>query len=263
MYQRATNVFLTCQRNGVVMPSPISPLHSGQTFCFQCTPEVACFNACCRDLHQVLTPYDVLRLKQYLQLASGTFLKTFTERGTGPDTGLPVVALRFKDRADLTCPFVTASGCRVYPARPASCRTYPLARGVSRDRKTGALAEHWAVIREPHCLGFNADTTQTVDRWVADQQIALHNRMNDLMLALIADKNRYRPGPLGPGESQAVYTALYDLDRFRQQLCATGAAADPGVAPPVGDAPEDDLALLRIAMDWVRRRIFAAPSGGR
>jgi Fe-S-cluster containining protein len=104
-----------------------------------------------------------------------------------------VVSLRFGDSDDLTCPFVTDAGCRVYPARPASCRTYPLARGVSRSRKTGRLTEHWALIREPHCLGFQNGHPQTVDEWIDDQQIAAHNRMNDMMLELISLKNRFRP----------------------------------------------------------------------
>jgi Fe-S-cluster containining protein len=230
-----------------------------QTFCFACSPQVACFNACCRDLNQVLTPYDVLCLKQHLNLPSADFLKRFTESHTGPGTGLPVVGLRFRDDDELACPFVTASGCRVYPARPASCRTYPLARGVSRNRQSGKVAEHWALIREPHCLGFTNGLEQTVDQWVHDQQLGTYHQANDRMLTLIGHKNRFRPGPLTPVESERVFTALYDIDTFRGQLstncCPTIGSVD---RRRFTQACQDDLALLYFAMEWVEKTIFAA-----
>ena len=211
-----------------------------------------CFNACCRDLNQVLTPYDVLCLKQHLEMTSSDFLSTYTRKSTGPGTGLPVVSLRFDDAQDLVCPFVTPSGCRVYPARPASCRTYPLARGVSRDRSTGRLTEHWAVIREPHCRGFENGRQQTADQWVANQQIAAHNRMNDRLLELISVKNRLRPGVLPPSEADRVYTALYDLDAFREEI------ADP--SEPGSLANANDPELLCFAMDWVQTHLFEKKS---
>jgi len=239
------------------MHHPVSRMENHQTFCFTCSPEVPCFNACCRDLNQVLTPYDVLCLKQYLAMTSTEFLSTYTQKSTGPGTGLPVVSLRFGDAQDLTCPFVTPSGCRVYPARPASCRTYPLARGVSRDRSTGRLTEHWAIIREPHCKGFEKGRQQTVDQWVADQQIAVHNRMNDRLLELISVKNRLRPGILPPSEADQVYTALYDLDAFCEVIekpSPDGHPFGPG-EPDSLDNPE----LLCLAMDWVQSHLFEKP----
>lgn len=239
------------------MQDLVSPLNKNQIFHFTCSPRVSCFNDCCRDLNQVLTPYDVLCLKQFLKLSSSDFLMRYTEAGVGPGTGLPVVSLRFGDARDLTCPFVTDAGCRVYPARPASCRTYPLARGVARHRQTGLLTEHWALIRECHCRGFDDGEPQTVDKWVADQQIAVHQRINDRLLDLIGLKNRFRPGPLKPLDMRRVYTALYDLDTFRDELFT-------GHAPPVTDAGmldrarTDDLDLLLVAMDWLGQNIFTA-----
>jgi Fe-S-cluster containining protein len=239
------------------MQNPVSPLEKHQIFSFTCSPDSACFNACCRDLNQVLTPYDVLCLKLFLKMSSTDFLNTYTAQSTGPASGLPVVCLRFSDADDLACPFVTDAGCRVYPARPASCRTYPLARGVSRNRQTGHLTEHWALIREPHCLGFKNGQPQTVDEWVADQQIAAHNRMNDMMLELISLKNRFRPGPLLPAEKKRVYTALYDLDAFcdtrykEEGTVATGADTQPADRAMAGD-----LDRLLVAMRWVKERLL-------
>jgi Fe-S-cluster containining protein len=192
---------------------------------------------------------------------SSAFLKTYTQQSTGPGSGLPVVYLRFDDADDLSCPFVTPAGCRVYPARPASCRTYPLARGVSRNRKTGVLTEHWALIREPHCLGFDAGRPKTIDAWIADQRIDDYNRMNDTFLELISRKNRNRPGALPPRESGLVFMALYDLDRFRGDLLTNNFPAITGMDPGRLDiARNDDRELLKVAMHWLGTHLFSSPS---
>ena len=244
------------------MNHPVLPLKRDQTFCFTCSPQVPCFNACCRDLHQVLTPYDVLRLKQFLNRSSTDFLRTYTEENLGPQTGLPVVSLRFSASASLACPFVSDAGCRVYPARPGSCRSYPLARGVSRNRETGLMREHWALIHEPHCLGFTNGRPQRVDQWVADQQIAAHYHMSDRLLELISLKNQVRPGPLTASEKNRVYTALYDLDAFREELFVAGGAPAVAVdALTLERARSEDRDLLLVAMQWVRQLLMAPSSG--
>jgi uncharacterized protein len=232
------------------MQDPISPLEKHQSFRFTCSPQAACFNACCRDLNQALSPYDVWSLKRFLNLSSTDFLNRYTVESIGPGSGLPVVSLRFDPAGDQACPFVSEGGCRVYPARPASCRTYPLARGVSRNRRTGKMTEQWALIQEPHCLGFQNGKSRTVDQWVQDQQLAAHQRMNDRMLALISLKNQFRPGPLGPAEARRVYTALYDLDAFHAKQ-ASAPAARP-TEPPGADGTEP---LLQ-AMNWVCKNVF-------
>ena len=114
------------------------PLAPDAAFRFACNPEVPCFNACCRDLHQTLTPYDILRLKRRLGMTSDRFLAAYTTRHIGPESGLPIVCLKPRAADHLACPFVSPEGCTVYPDRPASCRLYPLARAVSRSRHTGA-----------------------------------------------------------------------------------------------------------------------------
>jgi Fe-S-cluster containining protein len=239
------------------MHQPVTRLAKNQVFCFDCSPQVDCFNACCRDLNQALTPYDVLMLKQFLKMDSTAFLEAYTRQSTGPGSGLPVVSLRFDPADDFTCPFVSPAGCRVYPARPASCRTYPLARGVSRNRETGAITEHWALIRESHCRGFDRGTPQTIDAWIADQQIAPYNRMNDRFLELIARKNRCRPGPLAPQEARQAYMALYDIDRFRRRLLA---GRLPAISQSHAGQPDparaDDLKLLDLAMQWIGGHLF-------
>ena len=53
-------------------------LKPDETFCFDCNPDVPCFNRCCAELTLPLTPYDVLRLRRNLGIGSEEFLGTFT-----------------------------------------------------------------------------------------------------------------------------------------------------------------------------------------
>lgn len=100
------------------MDSALISISPDTPFRFACNPGVACFNACCRDLNQLLAPYDVLHLKRCLGLPSQLFLQPYTQRHTGPGSGLPVVTLKPTDPERLTCPFVAPEGCRVYVDRP-------------------------------------------------------------------------------------------------------------------------------------------------
>jgi Fe-S-cluster containining protein len=238
------------------MDGEITPIPKDARFRFACTPQVPCFNACCRNLHQVLAPHDILRLKAGLKLSSGEFLASYAIQHTGPQTGLPVVELK-PSPDDLACPFVTPEGCRVYPHRPSSCRLYPLARGVSRNRMTGRVSEHFALIREPHCLGFQQQERQTVRNWLQGQDVIADNFFSDLFLELIHLKNRLRPGPLKLAAMRLFQLALYDLDGFREHLLHKGLADDMRLGPEtLGKLANDDTALLRFGHEFVKRNIF-------
>ena len=73
------------------MDNNMTPLELSDTFKFSCSEKVPCFNECCQDLNQFLTPYDILRLKNRLGLTSGLFLERFTSQHTGPESGLPII----------------------------------------------------------------------------------------------------------------------------------------------------------------------------
>ena len=239
------------------MDAKIIPLTGDMAFSFGCSPAVPCFNACCRDLNQVLSPYDILRLKNMLGLSSGQFLKTHTVRHIGPETGLPVVSLKFDNRTKRQCPFVTPEGCRVYTDRPASCRLYPLARGTSRNRLSGRTREHFALIQEPHCRGFCQKTARTAHGWMRDQGLEPYNRFNDLFLEMISLKNRLIPGPLAPEPESLFYTALYDIDSFQDLISQKSVAERWGIDPAdLSPLESDDSQLLRFAHTCVRKFVF-------
>jgi hypothetical protein len=241
------------------MEEPIIPLSQTDTFIFGCHGEMACFNSCCRDLNQYLSPFDILRAKRHLGLSSAEFLSRFTRSHTGQESGLPVITLKTEPSSGFQCPFVRPEGCLIYESRPASCRLYPLARALCRSRDTGAMVEQYFLIREPHCRGFEAGRSWTVREWVEDQQVAICNEINDRMMDIISLKNRLMPGPLDLKSAQMFHLACYDTDGFREQLLETGAL---GPAAPSGDLLNrlraDDVALLNFAMDWVKETLFAS-----
>lgn len=239
------------------MENNIVPVLPDDRFRFDCSNEVPCFNACCRDLNQFLTPYDILRLKNHLGLTSGTFLEKYTLQHIGPETGLPVVTLKPISDADLQCPFVTPDGCRVYANRPSSCRIYPVARAISRSRETGRITEHFAIIKEPHCLGFQRDKSQTVSEWMRSQEVTAYNELNDMFIEIISLKNRLMPGPLALRAQHLFHTALYDIDAFRTQISQNDLVKDMNLAEAYLETlRKNDIELLKFGHRYVKENLF-------
>ncbi len=92
---------------------------------------------------------------------------------------------------------------------------------------------------------------QTVREWVSNQQIWEYNAENDRLLDVISLKARLSSKALPPSLDDQVYTALYDLDRFRERLRdgrLTGMHAEL-----IEKAQEDEVALLRLALEWVKQ----------
>ena len=235
----------------------MTPLSANDTFLFSCSKKVPCFNECCRDLNQFLTPYDILRLKHRLDLSSHLFLESYTTQQTGPKTGLPIITLKPNDPHKLTCPFVTSSGCSVYEDRPSSCRTYPLVRMASRSRETGKITEQYILLKESHCVGFEQGRTWTIRKWIQDQDVTLYNEMNDMLLEIIGLKNRLIPGPLDIKSRFAFHMALYDMDTFRSNIFEQNILDHWNLDEKTLDSVKnDDVELLKLGHRWIKKILF-------
>ncbi len=239
------------------MEAQLTALEPDTPFSFSCRPEVSCFTECCRNLNQFLTPYDLIRLKTRMGVTSREFLDKYTIVFIGPETGLPVAVLE-PVGSDSRCPFVSSEGCAVYSDRPASCRTYPLVRLLSRNKDTGALSERYFIHRESHCRGFDTQTQQTLDTWVKDQELAVYNEMNDPLMDIIALKNRYYKGPLNTSIKDLFKLCCYDIDTFRERLFQkSGDKFIESVAPELAEQAEhDDIALLKIGFERVKTALL-------
>ncbi len=239
------------------MVNEITPVGPDEKFTFSCSPEVPCFNECCRDLNQFLTPYDILRLKNNLGLKSWEFLEKYTIRHLGPETGLPVIVLRQDPASGMKCPFVTPDGCSVYEDRPSSCRIYPLARLSARSKETGKITEHYALIREPHCLGFKQGKIWTPLEWIKNQGLEIYNKMNDMMMDIIAGKNRLHPGPLDMKEQHIFHIGCYDIDRFKTEIFEKKLSSGIKFSKYFTEKAETEL--LKFALNWTNMALFPEP----
>jgi uncharacterized protein len=224
---------------------------------FNCSSENSCFNECCRDLNQALTPYDILRLKNSLDLSSQKFLKNYTSLHYGPESGLPVIEFKPNPGTGHECPFVTPEGCSVYEDRPASCRMYPLARAVARSRETGEIGEYFALIEEPHCKGFGRQSKQKAKEWLKGQNVEKHNQENDKLMELISLKNQVLPGKLEGALSDKFYLALYNLDEFRKEVVNNDLLKEFKIHEDIKrKIKTDDEALLNLGLEWVKYMLF-------
>lgn len=239
------------------MTDEMKPVHEADPMPFHCCSDNVCFNECCRDLNQALTPYDILRMKRNLGVTSQEFIRTYTSLHVGPESGLPVLNFKPNPATGHACPFVTDQGCAVYPDRPASCRLYPLARAIARNRATGEIQEYFALIEEDHCKGFGKETGKTVRQWVDTQEVSTHNEFNDKLMELISLKNRIRPGRLEGAEADLFYLALYDLDEFRTRIFEQDLLAEFDLPQSLLEKMRtSDEALLDFGVQWVRNQLF-------
>jgi Fe-S-cluster containining protein len=239
------------------MTEEMIPVHERDAMPFKCCSENPCFNECCRDLNQALTPYDILRLKRNLRISSQVFLKEYTSLHYGPESGLPIVTFKPNPGTGHECPFVTAKGCSVYEDRPGSCRLYPLARAIARDRDTGEIDEYFALIEEPHCQGFGQKTGLKVREWMDGQAVDLHNLHNDKLMELISLKNKILPGKLEGAQSDQFYLALYDQDDFRTRIFEQDLLKEFDLSEAfLQTLKTDDEALMDFGIAWVKNMLF-------
>lgn len=224
----------------------------GRTFKFACHPGVPCFNECCADLRLILTPYDILRLKNRLGMTSDRFLETHAKTVTEPGSRFPHVLLKMTGGPKRPCPFVTPQGCSVYEDRPGACRIYPLGRGSAKGGR-----EMFFLVKEDHCLGFNEEKTWSVDEWLADQGLAEYNEVNDLWMEIITSK-----ASLGPEEHivkkvQMFSMVSYNLDRFRDFVFKTRFLDLFDFKPEEAELIQtDDPALLVMGLKWLRFALY-------
>ena len=243
------------------MTEDMMPVSPEDMMDFNCDFNNECFNDCCRDLNQALTPYDVLRLKNNLGISSPDFLRIYTSLHYGPQSGLPVIEFKPNPDTGYECPFVSSKGCTVYDDRPGSCRMYPLARAIARSRETGEITQYFALIEEPHCKGFGKMTGQTVQEWLKGQDVDKHNKANDRLMELISLKNQIMPGKLEGSGADIFYLALYDLDEFRVQIVEKDLLSKLNLPKDLLEKIKtDDEALLDFGIDWVKFMLFGVKS---
>ncbi|MEM5786045.1 MAG: YkgJ family cysteine cluster protein [Syntrophobacteraceae bacterium] len=228
-------------------------------FGFACHPGVPCFTECCRDLNLLLTPYDVLRLKNRLGLSSGEFLDRFAECRFEENRNLPKMYLQMNEDERKTCPFVSQNGCTVYEDRPSACRIYPIARASRMHRVHGTVLENYFVLRESHCRGFEEDRSWKVAEWLRDQGLKPYYESNDLWMEILTHPS-LKNAALSPKQQQLFYIGSYNTDKFGEMVFGGKFLSVFGISDDEEERIRtEESELLKLAFRWIKFALLGEP----
>lgn len=225
-------------------------------FKFRCHKGIGCFTKCCSNIEIMLTPYDIVRLKNRMGISSGEFLANYTYVEIDEKTSHPFVFLKMNEDAERKCPFVTAGGCTKYSDRPANCRYYPIGQASLKkmdDKINEPITEEfYFFIKEPHCLGFNEDVEWTIKRWRDDQGVDVYDDMNRGWKEILFRRNL--PGhSLDEKKQKAFYMACYDVDRFRRFVFESGFIEKFDIDEKrVNKIRNDETELMKFGFDYTK-----------
>jgi Fe-S-cluster containining protein len=244
--------------------SPVVPaaLPGDARLQFRCRKGIACWNACCSNIDIALTPVDIVRLKQRLELASHQFLADYTVPYEMEKDGIAGVKLKPVE-GGTACRFMTPEGCSVYEDRPTACRYYPVALLSMRKQDESIDRQSYAIVRESHCFGHAEPDVQTIDEYRAAQGVVAYDDAARGWRQLILKKKSSGPtiGKPSKRSLELFFMVCYDVDRFRS-FVASDAFNDTFVLPPeeLREALMDDLALLQFGYRFLRQVLFGEMS---
>jgi Fe-S-cluster containining protein len=234
-----------------IVPERLSPQSK---FKFKCHKGVSCFTECCRGTNIILTPYDIIRLKNRLDISSEEFLTLYTTPQLLEKTDLPVVTIRLLEDQNDACPFVRKEGCIIYSDRPTACRYYPV--GVaSLSHKEGAdEGGFYFFVNEPHCKGFEEQDEWNIEDWRKDQSVDLYDEINADWTDLVVRKRSFPANlKLTDQSKQMFFQASYNIDKFKQFVFQTSFLSRYEIGQEtVRKIREDELELLAFGMKWLK-----------
>lgn len=217
-------------------------------FRFNCHPEISCFTKCCQDITIVLTPYDVLRLKNGLGISSDEFLEKHTLIVPQEKRLIPIVILKMNED-DKKCPFVSKKGCVVYNDRPWPCRMYPL---DIKDDGTFSL-----ITDRSKCLGLVEKDLWKISDWLSDQKIEPYEEMNEQLSSITIPLQARELDIDNPKINQMTFMALYNLDKFREFVFKSTFLDRLEVEPErIEKIRNNDEDLLKFSYDWIKFGLF-------
>ena len=240
--------------------SPVKPIMLAEdaTLQFRCHRDIKCWNACCSNIDIPLTPYDILRLKRRLDMASGEFLNQYSVPFEMDKDGMPGVKLKPVE-GGTACQFMTPEGCGVYEDRPTACRYYPVALLTMRRSDEYVDRSAYAMVKEPHCLGHFEDKTQTIEQYRTEQGVAEYDEKAHAWRQLVVKRKSAGPsiGKPSPISNQLFFMASYDVDRFRAFVMSPSFNDTYNIPVEIMAALiADDEALLDFGMNFLRHALF-------
>jgi len=227
-------------------------------FKFKCHKDVKCFTKCCRGINIVLTPYDIIRLKNRLSLTSEEFLAIYTTPQLFEKTDLPVVTLKMGQDDENSCPFVREDGCILYEDRPTTCRYYPLGVAALSHKEGADDQDFFFFINEPHCLGFEEEKEWTVREWREDQGVDIQDEINADWTDLVVRKRSFPANvQLTDQSKQMFFMVSYNIDKFKEFVFESSFLDRYEVDPDtLKEIKEDEIALLKFGLKWLKGVLF-------
>ncbi len=228
---------------------------------FECHPGVSCFTACCHNIKIILTPFDILILRQRLGLQAHEFITLYTDPTYLEKTDMPGVQIKLTEEKN-ACPFVTPEGCTVYEDRPTACRYYPVGMADFHEGGTDDAEEDkfFFLVKEPHCKGFEEPKKWTIREWRLDQGVDERDEMNKEWLRLVMRRKSYGfQATLSDAAKRMFFMASTDLDSFRRFIFESSFLDTYEVDEETLDKiKEDDVELMHFSFAYLANTLFGA-----
>ena len=190
----------------------LRPVKDTTKFSFSCHPGVSCFNECCKQIDVLLTPFDIVRIKNLLGVRSDEFIAEYADLQNFKNTNLPLLKLRMVKGEE--CVFLGEKGCTIYQHRPVVCRNYPTGVAVkSPDEKSGENS--YFIIEEDMCQGHFEQEMWTIPDYKKNQGATDLDNLNQTWLEIVA---RLKSLTLKDDKDQKMNVFImvsYDQDSFR------------------------------------------------
>jgi Fe-S-cluster containining protein len=203
----------------------------------------------------LLTPYDIVRMKNRLGITSGEFLKKYTYTHIDEKSSHPFAVLKMMDDEEGKCMFVTPEGCSIYEDRPANCRYYPVGKGLMiKDSEQGPLPqEFFFFIREPNCAGYDQDGDWTIETWRSEQGVDLYDEMNKEWAEIQLRRDNPGKPKLDETKQSLMYMVSYDIDKFKKFILESRVL---DIFEIDGDELEkiksDEIALMKFGFKYLK-----------
>ncbi|MDP7139637.1 MAG: YkgJ family cysteine cluster protein [SAR324 cluster bacterium] len=234
----------------------LKPITLEGEFPFKCYPGISCYNRCCKDTDILLTPYDILRLRQALGITCADFLQTRVNYLKLPGTEIPLVKLKNQEDEQASCIFLKSEGCSFYHDRPTVCRSYPIGFGLADKRFLEDHQKNFMIV-ESLCHGHREQQKWTLEQWKTDQQLENFDAFNQPWIELLVRLKTLAGKKLEEQQRSWFLMGCYDLDTFRQFVTQSSFPSKFAVPETrILEVESKDEALLMLALDWLKFMFF-------
>jgi Fe-S-cluster containining protein len=206
----------------------------------------------------MLTPGDILRMKNRLKASSQEFLYAFTTVSTIEGTELPIPVLKPVDEEGGRCPLLGNDGCSIYEDRPLACRYYPVGAGLFHNADAAENERFYALVKEPHCQGHDLGTEMTIREWREDQGITEYDDINSRWIEIVLKRKSLGPFVNIPEKTlQMFFMGSYNIDSFKEFVFSTSFLDIYEIDDErIERIKRDEIALFDLAVDWLMSTFY-------